>query len=143
MEWSFDLSKSPEFIRVTTSGVFCSTHYAEMFDELFSLEFWRFGTPLLFDNRKLYLSGIDPVELMDTADNFVSRNPELAFSPIAVLFENSDALDLGERFGQITDDRSLADVRRFLKESEAIEWLTSYFLSILAIIEFSLHPVIG
>ena len=125
MEWSFDLSKSPEFIRVTISGVFCSTQYAEMFDELFALRYWRFGTPLLFDNRKLNHSGIDPVELMDAADNFVSRNPELAFSPIAVLLENSEALELGERFGQITDHRSLADVKRFLNESDAIEWLTS------------------
>lgn len=143
MEWSFNPSQSPEFIRIVTSGVFSSTQFSEMYDDLTSLEYWRFGTPLLFDNRKLDLTAADPLELMKASDLVVSRNPELAFTPIATLFDSPESMEIGERFGQITDHRSLADVRRFLKEAEAVEWLTSYFLSILAIIEFSLHPVIG
>ena len=126
MDWRFERVMAPEYIRIVTSGVYCSTGFEEMFDNLTSLEYWRFGTPLLLDHRKLDLISTDPIELMAGSDNFVSRKPDFAFCRIAILFETTESLEIAERYGEITDDRSLAEVQRFLKESDAIEWLVSY-----------------
>ena len=136
MDWNFERCESPEFIRIVTSGVFRCSKFGEMFDDLTSLEYWRNGVPLLFDHRKLDLLSIDPIELMHGAEHFLRKNPELAFTPIAILFDDAESLEMGERYGEITEDHSLADVRRFLRENEAVDWISSYFVSILAVSNF-------
>lgn len=135
MYWSFERSESPEFIRIITSGVFRSNRFEEMFDDLTSLSYWRNGVPLLFDHRKLDFADVDPIELMSLADQFVHRNPDFAFTPIAILFANRKSLKIGKRYGAITEDRSQAEVRRFLKERDAIEWIRAYFLSLLVFLD--------
>jgi hypothetical protein len=133
MYWSFERIESPEFIRIVTSGVFRGSKFEAMFDDLTSLAYWRNGVPLLFDHRNLDLDNIDPIELMSVADHFVHRNPDFAFTPIAILFANRESLKIGRRYGAITENRSQAEVRRFLKEKDAIEWIRSYFLCIPAL----------
>jgi len=128
MDWRFEHVESPEFIRIVSSGDFCSTQFAEMFDELFSLKYWRAGIPLLCDNRELNLTAVDPVEHMRACEHFISRNPYLAHTPMAVLLEAPESLEIGEFVMEITENHTLADVRIFRDEALAIDWIASYFL---------------
>ena len=125
MEWTFELSEKPELMRITASGDFCSRQFGAMLDELISLPFWRRGIPLLFDLRKINHTEIDSLELLATSEHVVLKNRDFGFIPIAVLMETSEDLEIGKRFGQITGKRLLADLRGFINEREAIEWLSS------------------
>ena len=125
MHWNFERIGSPRFIRIVASRVFSSTQFAKMLDDLISLKYSRFGVRLLFDYRKLDLTEADPLELMEASDQVVSRNPELAFTTIATLFESPESMEIAERFGEITDHRFLAYVKRFIDEADAIKWVNS------------------
>ena len=124
MHWRFEQSESPEFIRIVASGDFSSTQFAEMFDELFSLEYWRFGIPLLCDNRELDLASAGMAEHLAACDHFVGMN-NLASTPMAVVLETPESLKIGKRVMEMTEDQSPADVRIFRSEDEAIEWIAS------------------
>ena len=135
MNWSFDRAGLQEFIRITASGDFCSTQYGAMLDELVSLPYWRAGTPLLFDFCGLGYSQIDAMELLAASDEVVSR------TPVAMVMGTPEDMEMGRRFGEITDDRVLADPRRFLKEADAISWLKTYFLTVICVFEFLLPTI--
>ena len=138
MEWTFELSRQPELIRIIASGDFCSRQFGAMLNELVSLPDWRRCIPLLFDLRQIKHTEIDPTELMATSEHVVQKNNEFAYTPIAVLMATPEDMEIGMRFGQITGKRSLAELRGFLNENEAVQWLTSYVPAIIAAFAFSL-----
>jgi hypothetical protein len=132
MEWTFELSETPELLRIVASGDFCSRQFGAMLDELVALPFWHRGIPLLFDLRQIRHTEIDSLELMATSEHVVQKNNEFAHTPIAVLMATPEDMEIGMRFGKITGKRSLAELRGFLGEREAVEWLSSYVPAIVA-----------
>jgi hypothetical protein len=125
-------------MRIIASGDFSGRQFGAMLDELIAFPAWRRGIPLLFDLRQIKLADVDPMELVVTSDHGVRKNHELAHTPIAVLMATPEDMEIGRRFGQITGKRSLAELRGFLNESEAIQWLSAYVPAIIAGFGFSL-----
>lgn len=123
MNWTFEKFEDPEHIRIVGNGLFSSEGFTQMFDELFGLEYWRFGMPLFFDHRKLDLSTANALDLLAASNDFIGRNNELAFTRIAVIFDDS-VLDLAMRFNSITKPASKAWVHLYREEKDAHEWLT-------------------
>jgi hypothetical protein len=68
MQTSFDISNLPVFVRVRNSGLTEAGDLLAMWDELFSQDFWKPGTGILFDNRK-----INPVYTFKTAPEDVAN----------------------------------------------------------------------
>ena len=135
MYWSFERVGSPGFIKTTASGDFCSTEYGAMLDELLSLPYWQSGTPLLFDFSRLRYARIDATELMAASEEVVSRGSHFAFTPVAMVMGTPEDLEMGRRFGEITDHRVLAIPRRFLHEANAVSWLKSASLAVICFLE--------
>lgn len=123
MEWTFELLESPEIISIVTSGKICSIEFGRMLDELVSLEYWRRGIPLFLDHRQLRITEADSMELMACADSFINKSPNFAFTPVAILYGCPNSIEIGELYGEITEDNSLSEVRRFLDETDAMQWL--------------------
>lgn len=124
MNWSFDIVDSPGHIRIVTGGIFRADGYLSLLNELFDLPDWKLGMPLLFDNRKLYITKASPGELIRSADDIVSFNGELAFTRISVLYDTAESMAAASRFGMIVDSRSSARIKRFLNEVHALDWIT-------------------
>ena len=123
MDWTCERSEAPQFIRVIGDGLFSGEGFARMFDDLFALPHWRFGIPLLFDQRKIDYSEVTSSQLLTASDVFISRNDQLAFTRIAVIFETAD-LGLAGRFDLITKQMSKAMVKICRGEKEALDWVT-------------------
>lgn len=126
MDWSFEMVDPPGFIKVVTSGDFCSVQFGRMMDELIALDYRRPGTPLLVDHRKLRVAEADSMEILKAAKIFLNRAANFTFAPAAILYDTPEAMEVAERYGEITDDQSRAEVQRFLNPSDAVNWLTSY-----------------
>jgi hypothetical protein len=124
MNWTFEKIEDPEHIRIIGGGLFSSEGFTQMFDELFALQYWSFGMPLFFDHRKLDFSTATSLELLAASNDFIGRNNKLAFTRIAVIFDDS-VLDLAVRFNSITKSASRAKVHLYREEKEALYWLTS------------------
>lgn len=97
-----------------------------MMDELIALDYRRPGTPLLVDHRKLRVAEADSMEILKAAKIFLNRAANFTFAPAAILYDTPEAMEVAERYGEITDDQSRAEVQRFLNPSDAVNWLTSY-----------------
>jgi hypothetical protein len=124
MNWTFEKRFDPEYIRIVGSGLFSGEGFTKMFDELFALEYWRLKMPLFFDHRLLDFSTTTSMDLLNASDDFISRNEFLAFTRIAVIFDDS-MLDLAVRFNAITKPSSQAKVHLYRSEKAAVDWLTS------------------
>jgi hypothetical protein len=127
MKWKFDVYDEPEFIRVVTAGDFNAAGIAAMLDDLFALEDWHFGVPLLLDSRKLDSSRTDPLELLEASNNLIEMNPNLAFTKVAVLLRSQESLERAKRIEQSTFPGLTADIRLFLDAKEALNWLLPNF----------------
>lgn len=125
MEWKFDIYNDPVFIRIVTSGDVTAAGFAEMLDDLFALEDWHFGTPLLLDSRKLDSSKTDPLDLLDASNRIIVMNSNLAFTKVAVLLRSPESMERAERIEQATG--LTADIRMFLDAGKALEWLVPDF----------------
>lgn len=135
MEWRFEQLNPPGLIKITASGEFCSAEYGAMLDELLSLPYWQSGTPLLFDFSRLRYAKIDATELMAASEELVSRGAHFAFTPVAMVMGTEADLEMGRRFGAITDHRVLATPRRFLNEANALSWLKSASPAVIGFLE--------
>jgi hypothetical protein len=124
MDWTFERSEAPEFIRVIGGGLFSTDGFTRMFDALFSLEYWYYRVPLFFDVRELDFAEATPLQLLAASNHFIGRNIELSYTRIAVLFKEDD-IEMARRFGMVTMPSSKARAHPFVREEEAIEWITN------------------
>lgn len=123
MNWIFERHRSPDHIRIVSRGAFTVQQFEALFEDLFGFEGWEPLIPLFFDQRLVDYSGVTPGDLVAAANTFVSQNPRLAFTRIAVLFATPRTFEMARRFDEATRPASDTLVRVFMDEAEAGKWL--------------------
>jgi hypothetical protein len=125
MNWTFDYSREASLVRVSLEGGFNLEDHLKSLEELTALEHWKPGINVLFDCRRLDLSETDYEVIKRAADNCIRNDKIAGCGKIALLMKTVADFGRGRQFEMLTDERMDADIRVFLRESDALLWLES------------------
>ena len=123
MNTTIDESRLPEFLRVVNTGTVESGDFARMWSVVLRLDYWQPGINVLFDNRRLKVTGNGYELTTEAARFFISKIQEIGNGKIAVLMGREENLQFGQQFNYEigrTDQR----VQYFFNESDAIGFVT-------------------
>jgi hypothetical protein len=123
MYWSFENFHSPDYVLISTGGIFTHTDFANMFDELFRLDYWCPLMPLLLDESELEIWAASTEQLAKAAETFLDQNSMLAYTRIAVVLASPKAMRVVERFGNAIGSQSKAVIEVFSDRKQAEDWL--------------------
>jgi hypothetical protein len=124
MDTTIDASMLPEFLRVVNTGPVDSGDFARMWDQVLALDYWRPGTNVLFDNRKLKVVTQGYELTSEAAKYFVSRIAQIGHGKIAVLMGREENLQFGQQFNYQIRSRTDQRVQYFFNEADAVGWVT-------------------
>ena len=123
MEWRIELEAEGHVVRVTTSGLFLLRDQERMFGELARHPVFTPGSPVLFDNRRLDLSGSN-ADIMRTSVAIVQRFlHDQRVDRIAGLVEGELNFGMGRQFEILTEVTGGHGFRLFTNEELALGWL--------------------
>jgi hypothetical protein len=129
MKWTIDPSTLPDYIRIVTNGTASNAEVTSMWRDLLDSDYWRPGTPALFDNRELVplpRDGSGIVMTDTTAEYFEARADDIGPARIAFLTRAPENYPLVRQFQIAMHTRRLtATLQMFYDEEDAITWLTS------------------
>ena len=125
MKWTIENFEEQNFVRVSLEGDFSVKDVSKTLEDLFSKEYWKPGKPVLFDDTKLNLTGTSLETIREGSQIYFENSSRYADSKIAVLAASLTDFARGRQFELITGNKIKSNIRIFLKEEEAIDWLTS------------------
>lgn len=125
MKWAIENVEEQHFIRIVLSGDFSLNDMSRAVEELFSSEFWKSGTPVLFDETDLNLSETSLEVIRDSSNVFVEHAPHYGNSKIAVLAGSITDFARGRQFELLAGNKVNANIRIFMEEREALNWLNN------------------
>ena len=123
MNTTIDEASLPEFLRVINTGTVESGDFARMWNAILGLDYWQPGINVLFDNRKLKVTGNGYELTSEAARFFISKINEIGSGKIAILMGRAENLQFGQQFNYEigrTDQR----VQYFFNESDAVGFVT-------------------
>lgn len=124
MHWTINRRPTPPLYQIRLYGKFDLEECREMLDEVCAdLDDYPF-CPVLFDDRKLDMSGLTSLELMAVSNMFLIKNPSLAYSKVAILLRSANELRVAGKFKSLTQPSSNAIIDVFHEESSALSWLS-------------------
>jgi hypothetical protein len=127
MNWTFDRTALPEYIRITTVGEASLAGFVAMWEELLNCDFWRPGLSALFDNRNLTEPTIRGHNMTGGVDFFVQNADRIGSSCIVVVSEDGDRYMDARRFQYGVRLRGCdAILQVFDTDTNAVEWLSNY-----------------
>src|SRR5512142_2676387 len=127
MEWKIDRSSMPSFVRIETSGEACPESFAEMWNEVLAGEFWRPGSTVLIDNRKL--KPLKNADAFTTAaiEYFVDNRERIGKACISSISSFPYHFKYARQFQYgIRLRGSDVVLQLFGTETQAVEWLDHY-----------------
>lgn len=123
MEWQIGLADDGRYLQVTTGGHFTLADQQRMFDELSALPAANARLRILFDNRRLDLSG-SSLELMTRSVQIVQGFIEAhQIERLAGLVDQGANFGVGRQFETLTDLAGGHGFRLFRDEALALRWL--------------------
>jgi hypothetical protein len=123
MEWRIDLQGDGKLIRVTTNGPFQLRQQRAMFEELGAHPGFSQRLPVLFDNRRLDLTGSD-VDLIRQSVEIVQEFMRTQrVERLAGLVDGGVNFGVGRQFETLTDVVGGHGFRLFKDEALALRWL--------------------
>ena len=125
MNWTIKNVDGKNFIKVNLEGDFSVREVSQALAELFSRKEWQPGKPILFDNTNLNLVGIDLDEVREGSQLYYENAANYGDSKVAVLAASLADFARGRQFELLTENKVKSNIRIFLKEDEAIDWLLS------------------
>ena len=125
MNWTVHKIKGQSYIKVTTEGVFSSADHLKMIEDIVSRDFWMPGTNVLFDHRNLEFGETDVSIFKEASSNHEKNDRHIGDGKAAILMKSLADFGRGRQFELIADNKISAKLHIFLREKEAIKWLTS------------------
>ena len=125
MNWTVHKIKGQSYIKVTTEGVFSSADHLKMIEDIVSRDFWMPGTNVLFDHRNLEFGETDVSIFKEASSNHEKNDQHIGDGKAAILMKSLADFGRGRQFELIADNKISAKLHIFLREKEAIKWLTS------------------
>lgn len=123
MRWTVSLDPAEGFVRVTTSGEFNIADHVRMTEDILSRPFWRPGTATFFDHRVLDLRGATFDTMTAASSTHLKNDARIGDGKAAILMGSPAAFGTARQFEILTADKASANLRIFLDQAAALEWL--------------------
>jgi hypothetical protein len=124
MDWSIEFAKDENHVKVTLAGSFNASDHLLMIEDILSQKYWKSGMNLLIDSRLVDYSKAT-LDVMRQAGSNMSRfESQIGSGKAAVLMATVFEFGKGRQFEMLAEDKSPANIRIFLDESQALQWLS-------------------
>ena len=124
MEWDVVFDESRGAAIVSTRGVFNATDHARMVADVVSRAQWYPGHSVLFDHRELDFGMAGFATMSAARDNHIAQEARIGAARTAILMKSVADFGSGRQFQLLVDGAVSADVRVFVDEKAAWDWLT-------------------
>lgn len=124
MNWKVENIENPHYVRVITQGDFTVGDQLKMIEDIVSRDFWRPGTDVLFDHRKLDFGVTDINLIREASGNHIKNDDKIGDGKAAILMKSLPDFARGRQFELLTEAKVSAKMRIFKDEDEALSWLT-------------------
>lgn len=125
MNWTIEKSETESFARVALEGVFDANEHFKMLEDLLGREFWKPGTPVLFDFRGVEFVGTDIEDVREASLNRRRNDARIGDGKSAYLMKSLTDFARGRQFQLLTEDKVASELRIFMIDDEALRWLTA------------------
>ncbi|HWA75491.1 MAG TPA: hypothetical protein VG937_24315 [Polyangiaceae bacterium] len=123
MEWRIELQDDGKLIRITTNGPFQLGQQRQMFEELGAHPAFTPGLAVLFDNRRLDLTGSDVNVIQESVEIVQEFVRTQHIERLAGLVDDGLNFGVGRQFEILTDVAGGHGFRLFKEEELALRWL--------------------
>jgi len=131
LKWSFSSIEGQNFVRVSSQGDFSIEDCVKIKEELLTKDFWKAGLNILYDYRRTTFESSLTLDALRELGNFhESKNELIGDGRMAFLMKSPRDFGLARQYEMVTEGRVLSQIRVFLNEDKAIEWLTSGIINI-------------
>ena len=125
MEWDVVFDESRGAAIVSTRGKFNATDHARMVEDVVSRAQWRPGHPVMFDHRGLDFGAAGFATMSAARDTHMAHEARIGAARTAILMKSIADFGTGRQFQLLLDGAVSADVRVFVDEKAAWEWLAA------------------
>lgn len=123
MDWIIELQEDGGLIRVATGGPFQLRQQRQMFEELGAHPAFAQGQRVLFDNRRIDMTGSDEAAIREAVGIVQEFMGKLRIERLAGLVDSGLNFGVGRQFEILTDVTGGHGFRLFKDEQLAIRWL--------------------
>jgi hypothetical protein len=123
VEWQIQLADDGRYLRVTTGGLFSLADQQRMFDDLRALPAAEARLRILFDNRRLDLTGSNVDVIGNSVQIVQAYIAEKSIERLAGLVDAGANFGIGRQFETLTDLAGGHGFRLFKDEALSIAWL--------------------
>ena len=124
MQWIVELDASGDFVRVSTRDSFTVDGYRGMVDDILSRPFWRPGSDVLFDHRKLGFADVDFDVMRGTTEYHIEHDEKIGDGRAAIVVGNKLGFANARQFEALLGGKARARLRIFRELDAAVAWLT-------------------
>lgn len=125
MRWNIRYDTERNFVHVHQGGRFSVDREAAFFNAIFESSFWQSGMPLVINFSEMEMDNIDDSVVSNVRRLLTLLNRRLGDGRFALVCDDALKHDFGIKFQALIAGDIDADLRIFLDESEAIDWVTS------------------
>jgi len=129
MRWTVEKFEAEPFARVASEGVFNADEHRRMLEDLLARDFWKPGTPVLFDFRNLEFTGTNIEDVREASSNRREKDANLGNGKSAFLMKSLTDFARGRQFQLLTEDKVASELRIFMREDDALNWLENKTLA--------------
>lgn len=123
MNWTIRLVEEGNFVIIETAGHFTGPDNLAMLKDLIEQDYWKTGMNLLVDNRRRDYDDDGMEYIKKSSSNLINKHSAIGCGKIAILMKSVSDFGLGRQFELLTDEEICADVRIFLSDQQALNWI--------------------
>lgn len=124
MKWAIESVEQQNFIRIRLSEDYSVSEITQALEDLFSREFWKSGTPILFDDTNLNLTNTSLETIRQASEVHAKYASYYGDSKIAILADSLTDFARGRQFELLAGNKVHTNIRIFMEEDKAVNWLT-------------------
>ncbi len=121
--WTIEFTESQDFVKIVAEGAFSTTEHSQLLEDLLTRRSWIPGMNILFDDRKVEFDGTNVELIRRVGDNFQLYDEKIGDGKIAILMKSLTDYARGRQFELITEKKISGDLKIFMDEEKAVEWL--------------------
>lgn len=124
MNWTIEYIAVDNYIKVTCNGTFSIEELPACFKKLFSSIYWKPDMNVLFDNRNFTFGQINLDKMRWAAIYFQQVSNQFGKGNVALLMKSVYSYGLGRQFQILSEDKLKNEIKVFIDEKAAIDWLS-------------------
>jgi hypothetical protein len=125
MKWTVEREPEADFVRVVTSGDFSVDDHRRMIEDIVARPYWRPGTDVLFDHRRMDLSRVGYAAMEQASESHVRYGERIGDGRAAIVVRSAVDYGSARQFEMLTEHQAHARLRVFLDAGEAEDWIRS------------------